>query len=221
MEMSFEDLQKELDSNILEYPPNHKFDVKTLLPMGSTVSRIKALENFAPELINGGESLLDVGCNKGFMSFYLRNRYKYIEAIEPNINFIQFANKLTHKHRIKNINFLPYRFEDFIADKMFDVVYFGQCTHYLFRDAVRKGKHPLSFLHKVKKIAKKIIAIDGAFTIEDPSIKFDSKHDNWTEDIKNCVDIQAYCLNLWPEFQLTSFNWSGDGATRKIAIWKK
>jgi len=216
--MNFEDLQKEM--NALQYPPNHKFDSLTLEPLGNMIDRVKALKKFAPELMNGGESLLDIGCNKGFISFYLKDKYKHIEAIDPNKKFIDFAKHLQHAHDINNIFFWDYNFENWHRKDKYEVVYFGQCTHYLFRNAVRQGKHPLSFLLKAQKIAEKVIAIDGAFTLDDPSVKFDSGQDNWTKEIKDCCSIEAYCYNL-PFFQLSSYNWSGDGATRSIAIFKR
>lgn len=217
MELNFDSCRKTM--NELEYPPNHRFDPETFEPCDSTIFRIDAIKKCAPELISGGESLLDIGCNKGFISLYFREKYKKIVGIDINKKFIDFANELKKIHNISNIEFRCCRFEDMPIDEKFEVLHFGQCTHYLFRDAVRNGLYPLSFLDKAKKLSTKIIAIDGAFGLDDPSVKFDSKHDVWNDPIKSLCNIESYNRDLRPEFKLKSYNWSGDGATRYMAIF--
>ena len=82
MELNFDAFRKRIED--LEYPPNHKYDPETFEPIGVMKSRIETIQRIAPELVDGGDSLLDVGCNKGFISFHLRNKYKKITAIDVN-----------------------------------------------------------------------------------------------------------------------------------------
>ena len=217
--MNFDNFRERMRE--LPYPPNNQFNPETFDPVGEMVGRVKALKKYAPELMDGGETLLDIGCNKGFLSFYLRNKYKHIIGYDIIKEDIEFAEKLRIVHKLGHIQFFHQRFEDIPEDMKFDVVYLGQCNHYLFRDAVRRGEHSLIFLDKVKRLSDRIIAIDGPFSLEDPSPKFDSKTDHWSDTTKKWCSIEGYSLRLKPEFQLESYNWSGGTKGRKIAVFKR
>ena len=206
--------------NRLEYPPNHKYDPETFEPIGVTIECINAINRFAPELLSKHESLLDVGCNKGFMSFYLRGYYNKIVAIDPLTEWIEFAEDLRKINTMPNIEFRVQRFED-TPEVKYSVIHFGQCSHYLYRDEIRRCDDPLTFVRKAKRMAQAAIVIDGAFGLDDPSPRFDSVKNNWNDDVKRMCTLEHYIKVMQPEFKFVRFNPSGGCDTRHIAVWKK
>lgn len=216
MAVDFDLYRKTMDA--LEYPPNHKFDPETFEPIGITIERINTITRHAPELILGSGTLLDVGCNKGLISFYLRGRYTRITAVDPLKEWIDFANKLKEVHGIKNIDFLINRFE-YLPEDSYNVIHFGQCSHYLYRDEIRRMDIPLTFIRKAARMARDAIVIDGTFGIDDPSPKFDSEKDHWNDDVKRGCTIEAYCMALRPDFKLVRYIESGSGNTRRLAVF--
>lgn len=218
--MNWNKIQKEMDDN--SYPPNQSFDPETIDNLPYENIRMETISRLFPDLLcpQRFESLLDVGCNKGLFSFSFNDTFKEIVGIDPMIKMINVAQKIRTAHGLGHIEFLNISFEKFSLRSMFDVVHFGQCTHYLFRDAVRNKIFPLSFLHNAKVITKKFILIDGAFE-GDPSVEYDAKTDKWPKEIKDMATIEGYAKALRPEFRLIKYGWSGDGATRFLAVFKK
>jgi SAM-dependent methyltransferase len=207
-----------------DYPVNHSFDPETLKPNTDVArSRVNEIVAFSEEIINeyrDSDPLLDVGCNKGLFSFLARNNYRSIVGIDINPDMIRLANDIRDAQGIKNIFFNVSSFENFLNTEQFIVVHFGQCSHYLFRDAFRRGENPLSFLEKAKRLAKKYIAIDGAFD-GDSSVEFDAVTDKWPADVKKLATIEGYAGQLRPEFRLIRYNWSGGSSTRYMAIFER
>jgi SAM-dependent methyltransferase len=218
--MNWENLLKEMEKN--SYPPNQSFDPRDIYNLPYANKRMETISGIFPDLLypHKFKSLLDVGCNKGLFSFAFSETFKKILGIDPMAKMINIAQKIRDNHRLSHIEFMNIPFEKFPIRDMFDVIHFGQCTHYLFRDAVRKKVEPLFFLQKAKKIAKKYILIDGAFD-GDPSVEFDAKEDKWSKEIKEMATIEGYAKALRSQFRLIKYGWSGDGATRFLAVFQK
>ncbi len=218
--MNWNELKKEMDDN--PYPPNQSFDPVCIDNLPYSNKRMLMISKIFPDLLCPGrfESLLDVGCNKGLFSFAFSDTFKKIIGIDPIDKMIDIAYEIRNVHNLSHISFFKERFENFNMTIQFDIVHFGQCTHYLFRDAVRSNMHPLSFLLKAKTLSKKYIFIDGAFD-GDPSVEFDAKTDKWSKVIKEMATIEGYAKTLRPEFRLINYGWSGDGATRFLAVFQK
>lgn len=219
MTVNWDEIRKEMNEN--EYPPNQLFDPETVDELPFCNNRMETIYKMVPELHNGAlGSLLDVGSNRGLFSFSFRDYFKEIIGIDPINKMVEIAQKIRTATGLGHIEFFCVRFESFNVDAQFDVVHFGQVSHYLFRDAYRRGADPLSFLGKAKTLSKKYIAIDGAFE-GDPSVEFDAKQDKWPTEVKKMATIEGYATALRPEFKLIKYGWSGDGATRYMAIFER
>lgn len=218
--MNWNKLREEMEGN--SYPPNQSFDPERLDGLSYSNKRMRTISKLFPELTfqDKFESLLDVGCNKGLFSFAFKRAFKNIIGIDPIEKMIDIANKIKTSYKLENIFFCKSSFENYNPEIKADVVHFGQCAHYLFRDSVRCKKHPLSFLIKAKELTTKYILIDGAFE-GDPSVEFDANADNWSDTIKASATIEGYATILRPEFRLIKYGWSGDGATRFLAVFEK
>lgn len=218
--MNWNELKKEVEDN--PYPPNQSFNPESIDNLPHENSRMKIISRIFPDLLcpQNFDSLLDVGCNKGLFSFSFKDTFKEIVGIDPMKKMIDIAQKIRTVHGLAHIEFLNTSFEKFPLRNTFDIVHFGQCAHYLFRDAVRNKTFPLSFLHNANILAKKYILIDGAFE-GDPSVEFDAKTDKWSKEIKEQATIEGYAKALRPESRLIKYGWSGDGATRFLAIFQK
>ena len=217
--VDWEDLRRRMRQ--YDYPENHSFDPEKLEPTGKSYNRFYVISDRFEELSkrNYG-SLLDIGCNRGLFSFFFKDNYHRIIAIDPMPEMINLARDIKKAHGINHIQFLCCRFERYDSSETFDVVHFGQCSHYLFRDGFRSGGDPLWFLGKVKGMTNKYIAIDSGFD-GDPSVEYDFKHDKWPPLVKQMATIEGYAQRLRPEFRLIRYNHSGDGATRYMAIFER
>ena len=216
--MNWKKIIKEMEVN--SYPPNQFYDPSDIENLIITNKRIKTIHHIFPEIEYGFDSLLDVGCNKGLFSFAFKDCFKEIIGIDPIRNMIDIAQEIKNAYELQHISFFNIPFEKFYTDIMFDIVHFGQCAHYLFRDAVRKCSYPLTFLEMAKEHSKKYILVDGAFE-GDPSVEFDAKEDKWPQSIKEMATIEGYAKALRPEFRLIKYGWSGDGATRFLAVFER
>ncbi len=218
--MNWNELKKEMDEN--PYPPNQSFNPQVINDLPNENKRMRIVSEIFPDLLCAKkfQSLLDVGCNKGLFTFSFHNTFKEILGIDPIGRMIEIARKIRNEYGLTHIDFLDIPFEKFSLKVKFDVVHFGQCAHYLFRDAVRNKIHPLTFLQKAKELSKKYILIDGAFE-GDPSVEFDATTDSWSVTTKAMATIEGYATALRPEFRLIKYGWSGDGSTRFLAVFER
>jgi hypothetical protein len=91
-------LKKRLDDQ--EYPPNHQYNPATIEPLGLLANRIGCLESYAPELMQGGWSLLDIGANKGFISLALASRFRHVTGYEPIAECVDISEQMRRAHGI-------------------------------------------------------------------------------------------------------------------------
>lgn len=219
MKNKFSLLREKLEG--LSYPDNHTFDPETLLPTGILINRIKLLHKNAPEMMNGGKRFLDVGSNKGFMSFYLRDKFEDIIGYEPGKEFVEFSNTLKKAHGVENIKFLIGSFHD-IPDDFFDVVYLGNCLHYIFRHDIRQGLLPLSYIEKIKKLCSNILVVDGPQNYWEFAIDSMSKTENWSEEIKKEFTLDNFTKKLGWCLIRTGYNGIGSGKSgRTTAVFRR
>ena len=225
-ETNWNELREEMKR--LDYPENHSFDPETLTPEGKSIQRAHAVLDILKKETKVKGTILDIGCNKGWFAFAfgwfyvaLEGRFSHIVGIDVNREFTTLAQRIVEAHKLfDKMCFCATRFEDFFSDKPFDILHFGQCNQYLFRDGVRRKENPLWFLVKAKTLAKNHILIDGAFD-GDPSVEYDAKQDGWPPIVKRMATIEGYASQLRPEFRLIRYQWSGDGATRYMAIFER
>src|SRR3990172_4724282 len=84
------------------YPGNQNFDPLTLEPIDITKKRVELIPS---QLLEGGTSLLDIGSNKGFMSFWLRDKFKEIYGYEISTESYEIAEEIRKLHRLDHIKF--------------------------------------------------------------------------------------------------------------------
>lgn len=217
----FTQVRKKL--NGLEYPVNHTYDPETLEPLDIMKDRIGLLNKNAPEMMEGGNSLLDIGSNKGFISFHLNKKYKKIVGYEPLKPYVDICNEIKELHKIKNIKFIRGSFKDIPDNVTYDVVFVGNVQHYFFRDCVLGGKDGYDYLRKLDMIANKYIIFDGPQEGSDFAIIGLGKDNGWSEKF----GLKKYSLarlkdTLGWEFIRVGFNGIGEGySSRHTVVFKK
>lgn len=228
MEVNWSELLERMKK--LDYPPNSTFNPQTLESQGKALSRAHKLLDMLGDVGFNKNSLLDIGSNRGWFAFtfgwfYIKAKcwFSEIIGIEPRKEYVNLAQNIRNAHGLLNVEFFCTDFESFHASSMFDVIHFGQCCHYMFRDGVRRKEDPLWFLTKAKLMAGKHIIIDGAFD-GDQSVEYDAVTDKWPQHVKRMATIEFYAYRLRPEFRLIRYGTSGDPAPelkRFIAVFER
>lgn len=216
--MIFDDLKEEIKK--LEYPPNHQYDPETFEPIGELVTRIKCLQKTTVEMINGNESFLDIGSNKGFISFWLRNKYDKIYAFEPELRFVDFCNKVRQAHKIQNIDFMQGGLDQISDNFKSDVVYAGHFNHHCYNGAIINKSARYDFMRKLVNLAKKYLILDGPVDLTDLTVNELSKIHNWSMDDKNNFSMKKHIESISNEFEFLRYGWSGT-STRQILVFKR
>ncbi|MDD4980672.1 MAG: class I SAM-dependent methyltransferase [Candidatus Omnitrophica bacterium] len=215
--MPFNQLREEL--KLLSYPDNHCFDPETLEPQGKTIHRLEILKNNAPELFAGGQSLLEIGSNKGYFCIKLADKYEKVTGFDKAKEYIDFSIKLAAAHNIKNIDFWHGEFRDVPFQHKYDVVYIGNCHHYFFFDCAKSYAPPLLFLKKLAGICDKYLIIDGPFEISDPAVTKLSREGSWSSYVKSLYTFAQYEEYLKPQFELVRH--CDNGLGRATAVFKR
>ncbi len=203
----------------LEYPSNHCYEPDTFKPIGLTQKRLELLKKNIPELMEGGDSLLDIGCNKGFICFQLRNKYKEIVGYEPSKPYHDFTNELKKEHNISNVTFYNGDMRAVPFDKKYDTVFVGNCHHYMFADAIKYNVFPFLFLKKLAGICKNNLIIDGPFEMKDWAVNKLSEEGKWPDSIKSLYNLENHKRWLAPQFELKQI--SENGCNRHTAIFTR
>lgn len=188
--MNYDKFRKRLDE--MEYPPNHHYDPETFEPIGVMASRIEMLEHHAQELMSGGKSLLDIGSNKGFICFYLRDYFKKIVGYEPIKEYVEFSEELRRVHRITSIEFRVGALRDIPDIGKFEKVYVGHANHHMFAEDVKLGLPPYSFINIIAKFVGRILVVDGPFDLTTPTAKDLSEKGNWPEGTKKMYSLEGH-----------------------------
>ena len=207
----------------LSYPDNHGFDVETMKPVGVLAERIQRLRNNAPGMFEPAESFLDIGSNKGYISFLASEAFEKVVGYEPATEIYEFAEDLRQHNGIENIRFINKGFRS-ITNKKFDVVYIGNVHHYLFRDDVRARRPYFSFLKKLKNVTKHLLVMDGAFEGTDFAIQGLAVDEGWKKRTTDRYTLKAFKDKLAPEFTLIGYEYNGigeDHSSRYTAVFQR
>jgi SAM-dependent methyltransferase len=243
--MNKEYLTKEM--NEITYPGGQYFDIDTLNPIGEALKRAELMPKTMPEILEGGDTFLDVGCSKGFMCYHLKDKYKKLVGYDVYGRAINFAKNLSEYHNLndrlifihggmrdipivkgslsdKNIPKFLHCHEDLFKYKnaiinSFDVVYCGSVTHHLYRDALRQGVKPYLFLKKLMALTKKYLIIDAPLDMSHNSLKVFAEQGNWTQEQKNNYTLDNHVKELSPYFKLVRV--SINEKNRQTAVFKR
>lgn len=216
----------------LDYPDNHHYDPDTLEPLDIMKKRVELLKINAPELLAGGRSLLDIGSNKGFISFYLRNIYSVIYSIEPLKQYVDFCNDLQQHHGIININFIYGNFEDIHGNfedtsitPRFSVLFVGNVSHYLFRNCVRKHEDSFGWLRRIVSFTENYVILDGPLDYHEFAIRGMAKDEGWDVGIISRYTLDNMKKVLSGEgFAFVRIGYNGIGvgnSARRTAVFKR
>jgi len=89
---------------------------------------------------------LDIGCNCGFLTIHLSKFLKYIDGVEINPYLTNIGKDTKEFLGIQNLHFHTSGFEEFKADKKYDIVFS------LANDNTIDGKTKFTFLEYIEKI---------------------------------------------------------------------
>jgi len=218
--MNVEELKKRMAA--LPYPDNHVFDPETLKPEGVLAERVKLLKANVPELFKGGKTLIDIGTNKGFFAFLFAGKFKRIIAADPDTASIELAREIQKYHGLDNIEFMETDFERFACPAA-DVVYVGNCQHYLYRDDLRAGRDPLTHLRRLGEMARKVLILDGPMEHTDFAMIGMAKDEDWTDAQKKPYSLKNFTAVLEPVFKFVREEYNGIGkgnSARYTAVFK-
>lgn len=225
----------------LTYPGNMLFNPVTLEPYSEeTIKRFKLMPKTMPEILEGGSSLLDIGCNKGLMCFKLADKYDKIIGIEHMQEYYNIAEETRKLHKFNNIYFFhedfrhlyfdrslskrPLQEEDETDDKLlfgegYDVVYIGGVHHHFYKDAINCKASRIVHAKKLSALTNKYLILDGPFDCEYHTVRGFAKDFNWSEKDKNEFSLDFYKKYLAPEFELIRF--SPNEKNRHTAVFKR
>ncbi len=125
-----------------KYPPTHNYDVSTLTPVGPLREREERILELFPGFYEGLR-FLDVGCSKGYFTLKAAERNSQVVAMDPAANMA--CDIWPYLPTPPNVRWLSCNFADLRMAGLprkdaqvvgaFDVVWLGNCFHYIHRDA--------------------------------------------------------------------------------------
>ena len=194
------------DIKDVNYPANQGYDPETLKAFGVAKDRIKLLKKNAPEMFKGGESLIDIGSNKGFIAMSLRNLYSKVYGYELSHETHSISQRVKEYHNAENVEFINDSFRNISLNKFrfqkYTVTYCGSVHHHFFKDCILHGVSPWLFMKKLIAITDKYLILDGPFSVEgDFSLSTWAKEHGWSDDIINQYTLERHCKELLPQFE--------------------
>jgi SAM-dependent methyltransferase len=208
--MNFKELNAEIKG--YNYPPNYMFDAETLEPYGVLEERVELMKANVPEIYEGGDSFLDIGCNKGFWMFHLKDRYTTLLGYELDPKQIEIARNIKILHQFHNTHFIVGTFADVPEDLKYDTVYVGGAHHHIFAEDIKLGKKPMDFIHRLKEMANKYLIIDGVMNYTDFAFQAIIKNNNYPEEIYKWYTLENIKKILDDEFEFVKSVYDGVGA---------
>jgi len=206
------------EAEALEYPPNHQYDVRTLEPRGLLVDRLACLRQHAPEMMEGGVDLLDVGSNKGLISICLRDCYTHVFGYEPLPRWVDFANRVCHAHGIMNVYFCVGALGEITEPA--DVVYAGHFNHHCYAQELKTGQPTYTFMHQLADLAQRILVLDGPFVFSDATLAAVANKGEWTPEQRAAFTLDSHTAAISNDFRLVRTGPSGTGP-RQIAVYTR
>jgi len=213
----FTPLRKTMED--LEYPPNHDYDPKTFEPRGLLVNRLACLREHAPEMMHG-ESFLDIGCNKGFFSFYLAGAFETVTSYEPMERYVAYCEQIRKAHGFSNIRLIVGGLGDIPLEQCSDVVYAGHFNHHCYDLAIRQNQEPYGFMRQLANLTDRILVVDGPYDLSDPTAGDLANKHNWTEEQKVQFSLEEHAASIEDAFELVRSGPSGTGP-RRIAVFHR
>jgi SAM-dependent methyltransferase len=223
--MSIWDELREQVHGDLEHPPNYLFDPETLEPERDLIQREKNLQKMVPEMFEGGDGFLDIGCNKGYWCVKLANKYKYIRGCDISENYIRFCQRLADGHNVPHALFMTGTFLDLapLMHLLFDVTYVGGTHHHAYELQVQRQDWVFRPIHAWADVTKKILIVDGPWDLLDPKHNTAAalaERSKWPEDIRHFFSMDHHAATLAGAFKLRDHGPSGTG-TREIAVFER
>lgn len=148
----------------------------------STEERIKILD--INSLISN-KTVLDIGCNSGFLLMQLSNNYKYAEGIDINHTMIKIANTVKKRLKLSNVFFHNESIENFKCNRKYDVI-LSLANHDTFDQNIKLNL--IEYFTKIRSLLKK----EGFMVFESHPIAIEplDKRMNYQKIIKNFFNIE-------------------------------
>lgn len=171
--MSNVEKQKLLDS--YTYPPNHNYDLTTLEPKGLLSERLDIIKKVVPNFFEEGHHFLDIGCNKGFFSFYGSCNFDSVTGVDVDLKFVDLCNDIKDIYSC-NFEFMQTGFRDFIPKRTYDRIMLGNVHHYVFREA----SGTFDWVYKLAAMSNGLVIIEGPkdMACKDMERVFSKQHDS-------------------------------------------
>jgi len=191
----------------LQYPPYQDYDPVTLEPCGVTVRRVELMETIMPQVLAGGASLLDVGSSKGFVSFWVRDRYDRVDGYEMGTHAWNIAEAARRYHKLDHVRFVNRSFRWIEVSRLggfqtYDVVYAGSVHHHLLKDALLHGAPVYLPLAKLAALAQRYLVLDGSFEVpRSYSLTEWAKQYGWDQGVRDRFTLDNHVAALRPQFQ--------------------
>lgn len=199
-------LQQLVDN--VRYPQNLYYDVKTIEPKGLLINRCNFFKKYCPELFEKHKSFLDIGCATGYFLFYHARNNSRVVGIEPNIELFKLCS-LINLFRNTSVEIFNVKFVDYKSNEKFELVFLGNCFHYLYKEQGWKIFNKLSDICEHKLI------------IEAP---LESSHlveiNGWFEEDKNYTQ-SIFLDEACKFFKLVGVFESGTIGKRNIVVLEK
>lgn len=102
-------------------------------------------------ILNSDMSLLDIGCNTGFLSLMTAKRCAHVDAFDNNPFLIRIAERCRAFEGFRNVAFSCCSFDEFKTDSKYDVV-LSLANHYTFDGNMRPRFR--DYMEKIRKMMK-------------------------------------------------------------------
>ena len=167
--------------------------------------------------------------SKGFIPFYLCDRYKMIVGVEQS-HACTIAEEVRQRHGLDHIRFVNETFRQIPIGKghklgdppiTYEVVHCGSVHHHFVRDAIRHDAPMFLPLRKLVALAKKYLILDGPFAFDhDTSLPKWEKEYGWGPEIRAAYTFEAHVEALKPQFELVHGPFANERG-RDSAVFKR
>ena len=172
-------IQKLVDN--VTYPQNLYYNVDTLEPKGLLVNRCNVFKKYCPQLFEKQKSFLDIGCATGYFLFHHAKNNTRVVGIEPDKKLFNICSLIDiYKDENTNLELLNIRFKNYVLKEKFDLIFLGNCFHYLYED---EGWNILKKLSKIRNGQIIIEApLEGSHLVEIHGWNENEKSKDYTRD---------------------------------------
>lgn len=209
MNLLLEEIQKRLLETV--YPQNYYYDVNTLEPLGLLKLRIDVFLKEVPMLFSSFDSFLDIGSSIGYFLFYHSLKSKYVMGIEKNIDAVDLCNQIKNIRNCNNLEIKNCSFSEFTSDVKYDMIFAGNCFHYLYKD------EGWSVFNKIDALSSRYVVLE--LPLESSYlIQLGAWEDNsFTKDYTECRFIEE----AEKYFTIEKITKSGTFGDRKVVVLRK